>query len=305
VASRIPYRSVFISDIHLGCKGCRADELVAFLKRVDCENLYLVGDIIDMWRLKSRWHWPAAHNEVARTILKKAKKGANVVYIPGNHDEHARAFTGLAFGDVTIALHAVHETADGRTIFITHGDEADVVVKHARLLSMLGAWAYDVLLVVNTHYNRLRRLLGRDYWSLSKYLKLKVKSACTHIARFEDTLIREAKKRGYDGVVCGHIHQPEVRSEQGFTYYNCGDWVETGSALVELDDGTMRIIDAVALVEQMRDEKQADKRAARPGRRKPDKQIVHALADEDDAEWALDFPHHAAEHDPAAAGATA
>lgn len=259
--TRIAYRSVFISDVHLGSRGCRAADLIAFLKRIDCEHLYLVGDIIDMWRLRQRWHWPAEHNDVARTILKLAKRGARVTYIPGNHDEHARQFVGLVFGDVRIRKNAVHTTADGRRLLVTHGDEADLIITHARLLSKIGARAYDTLIAINTRYNRLRQAMGLEYWSLSQFLKLKVKSACTFIARFEDTLMAEARRKGLHGVVCGHIHKAEQRIDGDVLYFNCGDWVESGTALVEHDDGRLQVIDAIALTSQLKAQKRALKDA--------------------------------------------
>jgi UDP-2,3-diacylglucosamine pyrophosphatase LpxH len=262
VPTRISYRSVFISDVHLGSRGCRARDLKSFLKRIDCEHLYLVGDIIDMWRLRQRWHWPAEHNDVARTILKLAKRGARVTYIPGNHDEHARQFIGLTFGDVRIRKNAVHTTADGRKLLITHGDEADLIITHARLLSKVGAWAYDTLIAINTKYNHLRAMMGLEYWSLSKHIKLKVKSACTFIARFEETLMAEARNKGFHGVVCGHIHKAEQRTDGDTLYFNCGDWIEGGTALVEHDDGTLQVIDAIALTNSLKAQEQALKDAA-------------------------------------------
>ena len=243
MATRIAYRSVFISDVHLGSKGCRARDLGAFLKRIECEHLYLVGDIIDMWRLRQRWHWPSEHNDVARRILKLAKRGTRVTYIPGNHDEHARQYVGLRFGDVRVRKHAVHTAADGRTYLVTHGDEADLVIRHARLVSVFGSWAYDTLIGINSVVNHVRRAMGMEYWSLSKFLKLKVKSACTFIARYEETLMSEARSKGYSGVICGHIHKAEARTDGDVAYYNCGDWVEGGTALVEHADGTMQVID--------------------------------------------------------------
>lgn len=264
--TRLEYRAIFISDTHLGSKGCRARELSDFLKHVRCEKLYLVGDIIDMWRLRQRWHWPAEHNDVARKILKMAKHATEVIYIPGNHDEHARDYIGLAFGDVQIASHAEHITADGRRLYVTHGDQFDMVVKHHRVLSMLGARAYDWLIGVNRAYNALRRLMGLNYWSLSRYIKLKVKSACTFIAHFEQALMEEARRKGYDAVVCGHIHKPEIDRSGPVEYYNCGDWIEHCTALVEHDDGTLQIIDALALVEQLREHKKSAKESLRqPG----------------------------------------
>ena len=248
--SRARFRSVFISDLHLGAGGARANDAADFLKRIECDHLYLVGDILDMWRLKRRWFWPEANNRVVRRILKLAKRGTKVTYIPGNHDHAARRYIGLTFGGVEIALHATHAAADGRTMLVTHGDQFDLAIRHARLLSALGSWAYDHLIRINTIYNRIRRLLGQDYWSLSQYLKLKVKSACSHISRFEDALIDEARRTEHAAVVCGHIHKAEIR-EGPVTYYNCGDWVESCTALVEHDDGRFELVDGLALTQSM------------------------------------------------------
>jgi len=248
--SRARFRAVFISDLHLGASGARADDTANFLKRIECDHLYLVGDIIDMWRLKRRWFWPEANNRVVRRILKLAKRGTKVTYIPGNHDHAARRYIGLSFGGVEIALHATHTAADGRSMLITHGDQFDLAIRHARLLSALGSWAYDHLIRINTIYNRGRRILGLEYWSLSQYLKLKVKSACSHISRFEDALIDEARRTNHAAVVCGHIHKAEIR-EGPIAYYNCGDWVESCTALVEHEDGRLELIDGLVLVRQM------------------------------------------------------
>lgn len=260
---KLRYRTLFLSDIHLGSRGSRARDLVEFLDRIRCDKLYLVGDVVDMWRLRQRWHWPADHNEVVRKVLKLAKKGTEVIFIPGNHDEWAREYTGLSFGGVRLMMHDIHETADGRRLYIAHGDEFDMVVKHARVVSVLGSRAYDTLILINAWYNRIRSLLGLRYWSLSKWLKSRVKSACTYISRFEEALMEEARRKGLDGVVCGHIHHPEVR-RGAIDYYNCGDWVESCTALVEHDDGTLTIIDGLALVQQMREAEAGAAQAAAP-----------------------------------------
>jgi len=255
VGQKLSYRAVFISDVHLGSAGCRADDLADFLKLIDCKTLYLVGDIVDMWRLRGRWHWPESHNRVVKRILKMAKNGTRVLLIPGNHDEHARQYEDLNFGGVQIVNSAVHITADGRRLLITHGDQFDLVIRHARALSLLGGWAYEHLLRINRRYNTLRRWMGLRYWSLAQYVKMKVKSACSHISRFEDALIDEASRGGFHGVVCGHIHNPEARgrtSDADVAYYNCGDWIENCTALVEHDDGALQIIDGIAFVEQLR-----------------------------------------------------
>lgn len=253
---RLAYRSVFISDVHLGSAASRADAATAFLKRVECETLYLVGDILDMWRLRSRWYWPETHNAFIRRVLKMAKRGTRVVFIPGNHDEHARAYAGLNFGGVELVREAVHQTADGRRLLVVHGDEIDMVVRHYRLLSVLGGAAYDKLVIANRASNVVRRWMGLKPWSLSAAIKQRVKRACTHIARYEQVLADEAARRGLDGVVCGHIHKAEMRriaSGDGreVEYFNCGDWVESLTALVEHDDGLLRVIDGASLVEQL------------------------------------------------------
>ena len=243
---RARFRTVFISDLHLGASATRADECARFLKRIECGTLYLVGDVLDMWRLRRRWCWPAANNRVVNRIMKMARRGTRVVYIPGNHDEHARRYAGLVFGGVEVLLREVHVAADGRSILVTHGDQFDLVVRHARLLSLLGAWAYDRLVWVNQRCNWVRGQLGLRYWSLAQFLKMRVKAACTHISRFEEVLVAEARRHGCEGVVCGHIHKAEVR-EGPVSYYNCGDWVESASALVEHLDGRFELIDGVAV----------------------------------------------------------
>lgn len=242
------YRSVFISDSHLGSRGAMAAELSAFLKLVRCERLYLVGDIVDLWALRSRWHWPAHHNHVIRRILKHAKRGTHVVYVPGNHDDALRQYAGLDLGGVRLARQAVHRTADGRSLLVTHGDEYDLVVQHSRFVSMLGGWAYDWLVWTNRAVNRVRASLGLRGWSFSHAIKKRVKSACTLVSNFEATLLAEARRRGFDGVVCGHIHQPELREADGLLYANCGDWIERTSALVEHACGRLELVNVEQLL---------------------------------------------------------
>jgi UDP-2,3-diacylglucosamine pyrophosphatase LpxH len=266
VAIKLRYRTIFISDVHLGSTGCRARDLVAFLKRVECDTLYLVGDILDMWRLKQRWHWPTDHNRVISRMMKMAKKGTRVIYIPGNHDEHARQYTSLSFGGIELAENFIHTTADGRQLLVTHGDQFDMVVKHARVLSMLGGWSYDMLVTFNNRINQVRRVLGLRHWSLAKYVKSRVKKACEHISNFEAALADEAKRQGHHGVVCGHIHHAEIGTRAGVAYYNCGDWVESCTALVEHDDGTMQLLDGLAYVEALRDQARHMKKALRDSR---------------------------------------
>lgn len=236
------YRTVFLSDAHLGTRGARADELSTFLKHLRCERLYLVGDIMDLWSLRARWHWPAAHNHVVRRILKIAKRGTHVVYIPGNHDDAIRQYAGVDLGGVKLALQAVHRTADGRSLLITHGDEYDLVVQHSRFISMLGGWAYDNLVVLNRAVNWTRSLVGLKRWSFSEAIKKKVKGACTFMSNFEHALLAEARRRQLDGIVCGHIHQPALRTTEGLIYANCGDWIERATALVEHADGRLELI---------------------------------------------------------------
>jgi UDP-2,3-diacylglucosamine pyrophosphatase LpxH len=242
------YRSIFISDTHLGTRGCRADFLADFLKSVSCENLYLVGDIIDGWRLRRSWFWDRHHDEVLRLILRAARGGTNVVYVPGNHDEMMRKYVplGLEVCGVKLQMEAEHTTADGKRLLITHGDAFDSVVRHAKALALLGDWAYTVALGVNRYFNQIRIKLGYPYWSLSAWLKLQVKEAVKAIDRFETALADDAHRRGFDGVVCGHIHHAEMRMVNGVMYLNDGDWVESCTALVEHADGRLELVDWVA-----------------------------------------------------------
>jgi len=239
------YRSIFISDIHLGTRGCRSDFLVDFLKRVECERLYLVGDIVDGWRLRKSWYWDADHDEVIRLVLRMARHGTDVVYIPGNHDELFRDWLGLEVAGVRLVREAVHAAADGRRFLVIHGDEFDGVIRYAKVLAHLGDWAYDWALVLNRWFNAARRRLGYPYWSLSQWLKRQVKEAVKAIDRFETALANEAKRRGMDGVICGHIHHAEMRDVHGVRYMNDGDWVESCTALVEHADGRFELVDWV------------------------------------------------------------
>ena len=239
------YRTIFLSDVHLGTRGCRADFLLDFLRSVECERLYLVGDIIDGWRLRRTWYWSAEFDEVVRQILRLARSGVEVIYIPGNHDEMVRDWLGLEIAGIRLAGEAVHQTADGRRLLVTHGDAFDGVIRYAKLLAFLGDWAYERALVVNRWFNAGRRRLGLPYWSLSQWLKRQVKEAVKAIDRFEVALANEAKRRGLDGVVCGHIHHAEMRQVQGVLYMNDGDWVESCTALVEHADGRFELVDWV------------------------------------------------------------
>lgn len=236
------YRAVFISDIHLGTKGCQAELLLDFIRHIECDTLYLVGDIIDGWKLRSGWHWPQSHNDVVQKILRMARKGVNVIYVPGNHDDRVREFVGVHFGGVVVARDAIHETADGKRFLVLHGDEFDGVVQHARWLAFVGDYAYRALIATNTLFNRVRRRMGFGYWSLSAFLKTKVKNALQFVENFEAAVADEARRRGVDGVICGHIHKAEMRDIDGIAYINDGDWVESCSALVEHHDGSLEIL---------------------------------------------------------------
>jgi UDP-2,3-diacylglucosamine pyrophosphatase LpxH len=243
---RASYRTIWISDVHLGTKGCNADLLIDFLDNTDSETIYLVGDIIDGWRLKKKLYWPSAHNDIVWRIMKRARRGTRVVYIPGNHDEMFRQFTGLNFGGIEIRRAAFHETADGRRLMVLHGDEFDAVMLSHRWLAFVGDWAYRTTMSVNVLVNGVRRALGKPYWSLSKAAKHKVKNAVEFIGKYEEVVARAAGQRGVDGVVCGHIHTAEFRTFEfegkPVEYWNDGDWVEGCNALVEHHDGRMEIL---------------------------------------------------------------
>jgi UDP-2,3-diacylglucosamine pyrophosphatase LpxH len=236
------YRAIFISDLHLGTPGCQAEALLSFLKHNSSEYLYLVGDIVDGWQLKRRWHWPQAHNDVIQKLLRRARKGTRVVYIPGNHDEFARQFVNHQFGGVELLEEAEHTLADGRRLWLTHGDYFDAVVQYAKWLAHVGDNLYELTLRLNRYVAKLRAHLGLPYWSLSAYLKHKVKSALNYVTAFEDALAQEAKRRGFHGVVCGHIHRAQIREIDGVLYCNDGDWVESRSAMIENFDGSLELL---------------------------------------------------------------
>jgi UDP-2,3-diacylglucosamine pyrophosphatase LpxH len=242
VDTKLRYRSVFISDVHLGSSACSAELLLDFLHSIRCDTLYLVGDIVDLWALQKQFYWPRSHNEVVRRVLKMAKKGTRVIYIPGNHDELIRDHVGLDFGGVEIRQDCIHETADGRRLLVLHGDEFDQVVKFSPWLARIGAHAYEWLIRLNAWVNRCRRMFGAPHWSLAKYLKHRVKNAVQYIGEFERAVATSARQRGVDGLVCGHIHHAEITVIDGITYCNDGDWVETCSALVEHADGQLEIL---------------------------------------------------------------
>lgn len=247
---KLKVRSIWISDIHLGFRGCSADFLLDFLHHIECDYLYLVGDIIDVWEMKKRMFWPQAHNNVIRTLLGKAKHNTKVIYVPGNHDEILRDYDGAVFGNVEIQNEVIHTTADNRRLLILHGDQFDSVVKISPLLAKVGSRLYEYLLRANRYVNMVRRKFGFSYWSLAAFLKHKVKNAVQYISNFEEAVAHEAARQGVDGVVCGHIHRAEIARHHNVDYYNCGDWVESCTALIEHTDGAMEILHWTDMVEQ-------------------------------------------------------
>lgn len=236
------YRTLFLSDVHLGTRGCQAELFLDFLKHNDADTIFLVGDIVDGWRLKAGWYWPQTHNDVVQKLLRRVRKGGRMIYIPGNHDEFMRDYLGLNFGGVEVMNQAIHTTADGKRFLVIHGDQFDIVVRHARWLAFLGDWAYGMALFSNTWFNRARRAFGLPYWSFSAWAKLKVKNAVNFIGAFEVALTEEAARQGTDGVICGHIHHAVIRDMDGRTYVNTGDFVESCTAVGEHPDGRLEII---------------------------------------------------------------
>jgi len=240
---QLKFRTIWISDVHLGTRRAQADMLLDFLRLTESETLYLVGDIIDNWSLKQSWYWEQTHNDVIQKLLRKARKGTTVVYIPGNHDEYFRDLAGHWFGQVAIVEEAIHMTATGRRYLVLHGDKFDGVIRYARWLAHLGDKAYELAIDINSLMNRVRRRLGLPYWSLSALLKRKVKRAVEFISHFEEAIVREAMRHSADGVICGHVHTPQMRHIGAIHYCNDGDWVESCTALVEHFDGSLEIID--------------------------------------------------------------
>jgi UDP-2,3-diacylglucosamine pyrophosphatase LpxH len=245
-------RTVFISDIHLGFKGCSAELLLDFLRHAEMDYLFLVGDIVDVWSMQKNMFWPQSHNDVLRTILGKAKRGTKVIFVPGNHDEVFREFDGAVFGNLEIHREYVHRASDGRRMLVLHGDEFDSVVKCSPWLAKLGSNIYDILLAANPYINWARRKFDLPQWSLSSYLKNKAKTAVQYIGSFEDAVAQAARKRGVEIVVCGHIHRAEMRDIHGILYCNDGDWVESCTSLVEDMNGQLRLIDWPELREKIR-----------------------------------------------------
>jgi UDP-2,3-diacylglucosamine pyrophosphatase LpxH len=252
------YRTGWISDVHLGTRGSQAEALLQFLRTHEFETLYVVGDLIDVWALRRSRYWPQAHNDVIQKLLRAGRKGARVYYIPGNHDEFVAGFFGH-YGAITVVERAIHTTADGRQLLVIHGHELDAVVQNIKWLAHLGDIGYQFLLKLNPPINWVRRHLGFNYWSLSAYVKKSVKNAVNFIGEFEQAIVRYAHKDHVQGVVCGHIHSPVIRDIDAVTYYNCGDWVESCSALVEDFDGRIELLTHVGVNDlELADEKDVD-----------------------------------------------
>jgi UDP-2,3-diacylglucosamine pyrophosphatase LpxH len=241
-AARQRHRTIFISDVHLGTRGCKAELLADFLARNSCDTLYLVGDIVDGWQLKRRWYWSDAQSRVVGEILRKVDEGVRVVYVPGNHDEFLRDYCGRSFAGIEVLREDIHETAAGLRLLVLHGDQFDGVIGYAKWLAHVGDRAYATALALNDRLHVLRRSLGLPYWSLSAYLKRKVKNAVEYVSRFEEVVARAAGPKGVDGVICGHIHQAEMRQIGAILYLNDGDWVESCTALVEDARGHLEIL---------------------------------------------------------------
>jgi len=244
------YRTIWLSDFHLGTKDAQVDYLLDFLRHNESDTLFLVGDILDGWALSRSWHWSQTHNDIIQKILRKARKGTQVVYLPGNHDEFIRDYLGLCLGRIHVMDDAIHKTADGRKLLVLHGDEFDGMLQHAKWISVMGSRAYRALLLINRGLNRARRWMGMPYWSLSAYMKHTTKRAVQAIANFEHAMIEVAKQKKVDGVICGHIHHAEIRQVQSILYANSGDWMESCTALVEHFDGRIELLNWVKMDHQ-------------------------------------------------------
>ena len=242
VAGSLSYRTIWLSDIHLGDRHCKADYLLEFLGAIRCETLFLVGDIVDLWSLSNRWHWPAQHSAVLRRLMELADGGTRVVYVPGNHDEPIRDFVGNAFGKIAIERQAVHLSASGKRLLITHGDEFESWIRCSVFTRLLGCASYEALLRLNRAYNRWRSWHGKPYWSLATYVKHRVANARRAIDSFEQAASAHARERDFDGIVCGHIHHPSQREIDGILYCNDGDWVENCTALAETAAGALELL---------------------------------------------------------------
>lgn len=240
--TREPFRALFLSDIHLGTRASQAESLLDFLKVNDAEVIYLVGDIIDFWKIKRSAHWPQTHNDVLQKLLRKVRKGTKIIFIPGNHDEPLRDYVGFHFGGIEVHRQYVHTSAAGKKYLILHGDEFDVVLRTAKWLAFLGDRGYELALTFNMLLNWMRRHFGFGYWSLSAYLKYRVKQAVQYIGAFEDAVTHEAQRRDVSGVICGHIHHAADQQMGAIHYLNCGDWVESCTAIAETRTGEFRLI---------------------------------------------------------------
>lgn len=238
----VKVRSLFISDVHLGTRGCQAERLIDFLHHHDADTVFLVGDIVDGWYLRSNWYWPVTHNAVVQALVDIARRGKRIVYVAGNHDEFVRDYVGSTFGGVEVVEHAIHRGVDGRAYLVVHGDHFDLVVRHARWLALLGDVGYRTALASNVWLNWIRSRFGLAYWSFSSWAKLRVKNAVNHIGRFEEVLSSEARRHDAQGVICGHIHHAAMHDEFGIRYINTGDWVESCTGVVERHDGRFEII---------------------------------------------------------------
>jgi len=236
------FRTIFLSDIHLGTRGCRADLLLEFLKVHTCDQLYLVGDIIDGWRFKSGFYWPQEHTNVMRRFLTLSKRGTQVTYVTGNHDEFLRKYSDMEIGNIRVVDEAVHRSRNAKRFLVVHGDAYDVVTRYHRWAARLGGLGYALLLTLNGTLNRFRGRFGYGYWSLSAWVKYRVKRAVSFVSSFEQIVSHDCRHRGFDGVVCGHIHHAEITDYDGIRYMNCGDWVESCTALVEDERGEFHLI---------------------------------------------------------------
>jgi UDP-2,3-diacylglucosamine pyrophosphatase LpxH len=236
------YRTIFISDVHLGTRAAQTAALLDFLKRTEADCYYLVGDIIDFWKVRRGPAWEQSHNDVIQKLLRKSRKGSRIIYIPGNHDEALREYCGLNFGEIELRREAMFETAAGKKYIVMHGDEFDVVVRYARWLAILGDRSYELALWSNWPLNWIRRKFGLGYWSLSGYLKSRVKTAVNFIGDYEIALADVARRNDVDGIICGHIHHAADRVIDGIHYLNCGDWVESATAIVESHSGELKVV---------------------------------------------------------------
>lgn len=240
--SKHKVNSIFISDIHLGTKGCKSKKLFNFLSEYQSDNLYLVGDIVDIWAMKRGLYWPQSHNDIVKLLLKKSRQKTKVIYIIGNHDETFREFIPGEFGNIKIENKVIHTSADGKQYIVMHGDQFDVIVQNKKYLAILGSWAYDTLLWMNSYLELIQLKLKLKPWSISRFAKAKAKAVMNYIGNFEDTALEYAKSEGVNGIICGHIHHPIVKQVNESFYINCGDWVESCSAIIEHSNGTFELV---------------------------------------------------------------